>query len=104
MGCSPFALVPSPLGFDFYSAGFAGEVVAIAAPWPVFGVFCEASFYRVAVDVLELLDVLLVGEDVEVVVAGLPEVFAVALEALRGFSLEDVERGGKGMSFGFAEK
>ena len=102
MGCSPFALVPSPLGFDFYSAGFAGEVVAIAAPWPVFGVFCEASFYRVAVDVLELLDVLLVGEDVEVVVAGLPELSAVVLESLGGFALEDVERGGEGMSLRFA--
>jgi len=29
------------------------------------------------------------GEDVEVLVAGLPELFAVALETLGGFSLED---------------
>jgi len=92
VGCSPFALVPGPLGFDFYSAGFPGEVVAITAPWPVFGVFYEAALYGVAVDVLELLDVLAVGEDVEVVVAGLPELFAVAFEALGGFSLEDSHR------------
>ena len=89
MGCSPFALVPSPFGFDFYSAGFPGEVVAIAAPWPIFGGFDEAAYDWVSVDVPELLDVLSVGEDVEVVVAGLPELFAVAFEALGGFSLED---------------
>ena len=32
------------------------------------------------------------GEDVEVVVAGLPELLAVAFEALGGFSLEDSHR------------
>ena len=94
MGCSPFALVPSPFGFDFYSTWFAGEVVAIAARWPVFGLLDEVTYDWVAVDVPELLDVLAVGEDVEVVVAGLPELFAVAFEELGGFRLEDVEGGG----------
>ena len=89
MGCSPFAAVRCPFGFDFYSAGFAGEVVAVAAPGPVFRGFYEAAVYRVAVDVLQLLDVLLMGEDVEVVVTILPELFAVAFEALGGFALED---------------
>ena len=57
MGRSSFALVPRPLGFDFYSTWFAGEIVAIAAPWPVFGLVDEAALYGVAVDVPEFLDV-----------------------------------------------
>lgn len=40
---------------------------------PVFGLRHEAAFDRIAVHVLQLLDPLVVGEDVEVVVAGLPE-------------------------------
>ena len=61
--------------------------MAVAAPWPVFGTFDEVTFDGIAVDVLEFLDVFLVGEDVEVVVAGLPELFVVAFEELGGFGL-----------------
>ena len=64
------------------AALFAGEPMAVAAPWPVFRVFDEASFDGVAVDVAELFDELGLGEDVEVVVAGLPELLAVAFELL----------------------
>jgi len=70
VGCSTFTLAPSPLGLDFYATRFAGAVVAIAAPWQAFGIFDEAALYGVVVDVPEFLDVLSVGEDVEVVVAG----------------------------------
>jgi len=60
-----------------------------AAPGPVFGLFDEGAFDGVAVDVLELLDELGLGEDVEVVVAGLPELGAAAFEELGGFALKD---------------
>ena len=73
------------MGFDFDWAGVAGLPVAVAAPWPVFGFVDEAALDRVAVDVGELLDELGVGEDVEVVVAGLPELWAVAFEEFGGF-------------------
>jgi hypothetical protein len=56
------------------------------------------------VHILQLLDVLAVGEDVEVVVAGLPEVFVVAFEEFGGFSLEDAEGCGQRVSFGFGEE
>ena len=82
-------------GFDFYSAEFGGLVVVVAAPWPVFGAFDEATFYWITVDVLQFFDVLFLGEDVEVVVAGLPEVLVVSFEELRGFGFEDVERCGQ---------
>ena len=55
----------------------------IAAPGPVFGFEDEASGDCVLVNVMELLEPLGVREDVEVVVAGLPELFAVAFELAR---------------------
>jgi len=85
------AEIPGPLGFDFYSTGCGGQVMAIAAPWPVFGACDEATFDGIAMNVLQLFDVLAMGEDVEVVVAGLPELAAVAFEELGGFRFEDVE-------------
>jgi hypothetical protein len=51
-----------------------------AAPGPVFGFLDEVSFDWVAVDVAELLDELGLGDYVEVVVAGLPELGAGAFE------------------------
>ena len=87
MGVLAFAEVPGRCGFDFDAAGFAGEMVAETAPWPVFGPGNEATYDWVTVDVLQFFNVLSVGEDVEVIVAGLPELFAVALETLGGFSL-----------------
>ena len=65
---------------------------------PVFGLRHEAAFDRVAVHVLQLLDPLVVGEDVEIVVAGLPErTFREAsgdgdLQGLQGFRQEIVGR------------
>lgn len=46
---------------------------------PVFRLLDEATFDGVAVHVVEFLDELGVGEDVEVVLEGLPELFAVGL-------------------------
>src|SRR5580700_7608807 len=43
-----------PGGFDFDSACYAGCVVEIARPGPVFGLFYEAASDRVAMDVSEL--------------------------------------------------
>jgi hypothetical protein len=56
--------------------------VAEAAPGPVFGFLDESTFNGVAVDIAELLDELGLGEDVEVVVAGLPELETLAFEEL----------------------
>jgi hypothetical protein len=44
-------------------------------------------------DVAELFDGFFVGEDVEVVVAGLPELSAVGFEEFGGFALEDTHSG-----------
>jgi hypothetical protein len=49
-------------------------------PWPVGGVFDEALFYWVAMEVAELFNALLCGEDVEVVVAREPEGTLFALD------------------------
>jgi hypothetical protein len=54
--------------------------MVVAAPWPVFGTFNQATFDRIAVDVFQFLDVLSMGEDVEVVVAGLPELLLISFE------------------------
>ena len=70
-----FAPPSCPLGFDFNGTYFTDGVVVEAAPTVIFGSFCQASFDGVAVDVLELFNVLLVGGDIEVVVAALPELF-----------------------------
>jgi hypothetical protein len=55
--------------------------MAIAAPWPVFLVFNEAAVDGIAMNVAELLDELGLGEDVEVVITGLPELRAFGFEA-----------------------
>jgi hypothetical protein len=75
-----------------------------AAPAVVFGFGDEASGDWVAVDVLDLLFEFAGGEDVEVVVAGLPEVVAGAFEEFGGFAFDDSEGGGEGVGFGFAEE
>lgn len=68
-----------------------------AAPTVVFGVEDEAAFDQVAVDVLELFDILIVAGDVEVVVAALPELFLVGgFELAGGQLLEDLQEGGYG--------
>lgn len=77
------------LGFDLDATLFAGEVMAVARPWPVFWFFDEASFDWVAVNVFQLLYILLMGQDVEVVVAALPELRSISFEEFGGFSFED---------------
>lgn len=92
------------MGFDLDSALFAGEPVAEAAPGPVFRFLDETACNRIAVDVAELFYELALGEDVEVVVADLPELLAVAFEGLRGLAFEDVQGAGEGPGFRFAEE
>ena len=87
------------LGVDFDSAMMVREVVVIAAPRPVFGFCREATHDWVAVHVPELLCALGFGEDIEVVVAGLPELLAVAFQELRAFGFEDVEGCFEGIGF-----
>src|SRR5262245_51281880 len=48
-------------------------VASVAAPVPLFWFFHQSAFHRIAVHVAQLLNVLLLGEDVEVVEAPLPE-------------------------------
>jgi hypothetical protein len=96
--------IPCPMGFNLDSARLAGEVVTEATPWPVFRFFDEASFDRVAVEVAQLFDRLFVGEDVEVVVTGLPEVGSFTLEEFGGLSLEDAQGGLHGVELRFAEE
>ena len=65
--------------------------MAVAAPGPVFGVLYEAASDGIAVDVAELLDDLGLGEHVEVVVAGLPELWTIAFELTCRLGFEDAE-------------
>jgi hypothetical protein len=92
-----------PVGFDFDATGLAGEVVAVAGPGPVFGLFDVAAIDGVAVHVLQFFNVLAVGEDVEVVVTSLPELLAVAFEVFGGFGFQDVEGCGERVEPGLAE-
>jgi hypothetical protein len=85
----------SPFGFDFYGAGFAGGVVVEAAPAVVFGFGDESSCDGVAVDVSDFLFEFSGGEDIEVVVARLPEVIAIVFEELGGLAFDDSEGGGE---------
>ena len=62
------------LGGDSDGVGVVGGVGLEAAPVPCAGFCDESSCDRVAVDVAELFDSLSLREDVEVVVAGLPDV------------------------------
>ena len=52
---------------------FVEQIVAIGRPSPVFRVGDEAPGDWIAMHVRELFDALVVGEDVEVIVARLPE-------------------------------
>jgi hypothetical protein len=69
--------VPSsgPFRLDFDRASFSGGIVVEAAPVIVFGARHKAPHDRVTVDVANLFDPFLLGVDVEVVVASLPELF-----------------------------
>jgi hypothetical protein len=93
-----------PIGFDFDSGGRAGSVVVEAAPAVVLGFGDQASGYRIAMDVADFFYKFASGEDIEIVVAGLPEVVAFAFEEFGGFPLEDPDGGGEDAVFGFAEE
>ena len=77
-----FVPIPCPLGLDLHAASFAGGVVVEAAPWPVLGLLDETSCDRVSMHVAQLLNVLLVSQDIEVVVPGLPELSSFTFESL----------------------
>src|SRR6185437_7373404 len=99
----PFAARPSPVGFDFDLSGLACEPVAIAAPWPVFGIFDESAGDGIAVNVAKLLDEFGLGEDVEVVVIELPEAGPFAFELFRCPGFECAEDGAQAGLWWFAE-
>ena len=97
-----FAATSRPFRFDFYGTYFAYGVVVEAAPAVVFRAFHQTSYDWVAVDVLEFFNVLLVGGDVEVVVAALPELFLnFRFQFAGGLLFEDLEEGGEGVFGGF---
>jgi hypothetical protein len=81
-----------------------GEPVAITAPRPVFGLLDKAAADRVAVDVFKLFYKFGVGEDVEVVIAALPELRTSVLEPLRRFVFEHVQSDGESVEFGLADE
>ena len=75
---SMFAAASCPFGLDLDGAGFACGVVVEAAPAVVFGFGDEAASDGIAVDVSDFFYEFGIGEDVEVVVARLPEMVAGA--------------------------
>jgi hypothetical protein len=70
------------VGFDFDGTGVTGRPVVEAAPRVVLKLRYHAACDGIAVNVSELLDEFGIGEDIEVVVAGLPELEASAFEEL----------------------
>ena len=68
-----------PPGLDFDCAINPEKVMTGAAPLPVFRVLAQSTFHRVAMDVAQLFDALVLAPYVEVVVAGLPETACRAL-------------------------
>ena len=67
-----------PTRKDFYhnpisTRPFSGQVVAVARPFPVLRFLYQAALHRIAVNISHFLDPLPVREDIEVVVARLPE-------------------------------
>jgi hypothetical protein len=78
--------------------------VAKAAPWPVFGLLDEASLNWVSVDVAQLLHVLFVGEYVEVVVPGLPELGSFVFQYFGGLAFEDADGSGERLKLRLGEQ
>lgn len=91
-----------PLRVDLDGDWCSSGVVAEAAPGVVFRPCNESSCDGVTVDVLDLLNELGGGKGVEVVVSGLPELFAAALEEFRGFAFDDAAERGEGACLWFA--
>lgn len=69
------------------------EPLAVAARGPILWFGNQAALYRIAVEVAELLNELGVCKDIEIVVAGLPALFAVALKLFRRFAFKNAQRG-----------
>jgi len=69
------SLLCSPHGLDLDIAVLSRKVVTETAPRPVLRLGAQAPGDRIAVDVAELLDSLARTENVEVIVASLPESF-----------------------------
>lgn len=103
-GSGTFAAGPGPVRFDFDRAAFAVGPMVEAAPWPVFRLLDETASDRIAVDVYQLLDPLCVSENVEVVIAGLPELRPRAFEEFGRLSFEGSKRVVEAMQFWFAEE
>ena len=74
----------------------------VGGPRPIFQLVDEAACDRVAVHVLQFFDALVVGEDVEVVVAGLPE--GTFFESPGDGDLQGLEGFGEGSFRGFAQE
>ncbi len=90
-----FAAVPCPFGFNLHCPFYAQQVVTEAGPLPALRLFHQTALYRVAVHVAQLLDMLSVGQHVEVMVTTLPELLAPVLALLRDLRLEHVQRCGQ---------
>ncbi|PYX32706.1 MAG: hypothetical protein DMG77_02465 [Acidobacteria bacterium] len=74
----PLPFSCGPLGLDFDYTFDSGDIVAKAAPGPVFRVLDQSALHGIAVDVAQLFDALGFGPYVEVVVASLPKPLAVS--------------------------
>lgn len=72
-----FRFFQSAVDFDW--PGFSGCVMEEAAPGIVFGLLDESAHDWVAVHVSEFLNALVFREDVEVMVAALPELLPLSL-------------------------
>ena len=66
------AQVPSPCRLDLHSTELSRSVMLKAGPWPVFRLFNQTSFDRIAMDVPQLFRKLFVGKNIEIIVATLP--------------------------------
>ena len=72
---------------NFNHSFFSRDIVTITAPGPVFRSLDEASCDRITVDVFQLLCAFGATPDIEVVIAWLPEVFALVAHISRGLHL-----------------
>ena len=92
------------MGFDLDGAAFAGEPVTEAGPGPVFGLLDQTACDRIPVDIAQLFHPLGMGEHIEVVVAGLPELFPRAFEGFGCFALQHANCGGEVVEFRLAQE
>jgi len=62
-----------PLRLDFYSTDLTISIMTEAAPDPIFGTRDQPAHYRIAVNITELLNKLMLAPYVEIMVSSLPE-------------------------------